>query len=92
MGMPCVSGTSIDVDVVVGAWWSGASVSEIETDLPGIDRAAVLVACWFVARYGSAIWKRRFERWVAKAEGMLWHASRVDVSDIPLPPQHKVSS
>lgn len=87
-GQPCVSGRRITVEQVASMWWSGyGSLTEIALDYPGIDRAAVLAACWYVARYGSRTWRKRWADWLTPADAALWDSTFIDVEDIPLPPQ-----
>lgn len=82
-GEPTIDSTGITVLQVASQWWNGLSLADIEENWPGINRGAVLVCCWYLARYGSRAWRWRWDDWLAMVEGPLWH----DDYTCPLPPQ-----
>lgn len=48
-----------------------------------IDRSAILVCCWFEARYGGRRFKRHWKAWLGAYEGTMWAGKW---EDVPLPP------
>lgn len=51
----------ISVDAIVSAHWVG---DDAESDY-GLSRAEVLVACWYAARHGTRVWRKRWGPWLA---------------------------
>ena len=84
-GVPTVDGHRIAVEQMAGVWWRGRCTLEIiEGNWPGMNRGAVLVACWYMARYGSRLWSKRWRDWLEIAERKLWAG---DYITCPMPPQ-----
>lgn len=84
-GEPCVKGSRLRAEVVANAWWGGGyTVQGLEDNWPGVDRATVLVACWYTALHGSPIWKKRWGEWAKAAYGKLW---ATEYNAVPMPPQ-----
>lgn len=68
--------------VVADMIWAGDSVDRIAEDYE-ITRAAVLVACWFVAEYGTRAEKARWRNWKDAAAVGLWHGTYDLIPDPP---------
>jgi len=84
-GDPTIDGHGIHAELIARVWWNGnATVELIEENWPGVNRGALLVCCWYCARYGSRTWRKRWASWLAVAEGELWHGN---YATCPLPPQ-----
>ncbi len=84
-GEPTVDHHRITAEQMAKVWWhSGYPVEQIEENWPGMNRGAVLVACWYMARYGSRTWRKRWKEWLEEADGELWNG-RYD--SCPMPPQ-----
>lgn len=86
-GGPCLDGTRIPAETIARAYDNGWSAERIAQEWSGVDRAALLVCCWYVATYGTRAPRRRWKMWGEKAHALLWRVIDVDVSDIGLPPQ-----
>jgi len=84
-GQPCVDHHRITAEHMAMVWWSGNyELKYLEDNWPGMSRGAVLVACWYMARYGTRMWRKRWKDWLYVAETELWY-SRYDTC--PMPPQ-----
>lgn len=84
-GQPTVDHQGITAELVARVWWAGSmSLSEIEENWPGLNRGAVLVACWYQARYGGRTWRKRWQDWLKVANGELWHGN---YASCPMPNQ-----
>ncbi len=85
-GEPCVDHHRIPAEMMARVWWNGEfTVEGIERHWPGMNRGAVLVACWYQARYGTRLWGKRWKEWLTVAAGELW-AGQYD--SCPMPPTH----
>lgn len=82
-GYPMVKGAS--VEAVAGMVWAGEPVDVVAEDYD-IDRADVLVACWYMGLHGSKKWRKRWRDWVLTAHERMWWASTCDYTSIPDPP------
>lgn len=61
--------------------WAGESLATV-ADEYGLDVPEVLLACWFVARYGSWSQRTRWRAWLKENEEHLW-ANRPDLVVAP---------
>jgi len=84
-GRPTINGSRLYVQVVAEVWWSGEIPEKaIYKSWPNCKgRPELLLACWWMARYGPATWRRRWREWLERAAGELWWSNY----DIDLPPQ-----
>src|SRR6478672_9529166 len=80
-GQPSINGGPA-ADVVAGMVWAGDPPQAVADDYD-ISRAAVLVACWYVATYGTRPQRRRWKTWADEWAGSLAHG---DYDRIPDPP------
>jgi len=86
-GEPTVDHHRITAEQMAGVWWSGNyELKEIRQNWPGMNKGAVLVACWYMARYGTRTWRKRWREWLEIAEGKLWHGR---YKTCPMPPQRQ---
>lgn len=82
-GAPCVDRKRTTAEMVARVWWSGSlQLHEITEDWPDLTRGAILVACWYMARYGAPIWRKRWRDWLVATEAKLWHG---DYEGCPMP-------
>lgn len=85
LGQPTVDHHRITAEQMARQWWVGdLGLERIEENWPGMNRGVVLVACWYMARYGTRTWRRRWKEWLETADGFLWHD---DYKGCPMPPQ-----
>ena len=85
-GLPVVDRHRITAEQMANAWWSGLTIKGIEENWPAMNRGAVLVACWYQARYGSRTWRKRWKEWLEIANDELWSGL---YSTCPMPPQRR---
>jgi uncharacterized protein (DUF433 family) len=85
-GRPNVKG--ISVQVIADMVWTGESIGRLAENY-GIDRADVLVACWFAGRHGTRKWRKRWGDWALAAYNQMWNASTVDYRAVPDPPSRE---
>jgi uncharacterized protein (DUF433 family) len=50
-----------------------------------LSQDEVLVACWWVARYGPRSWRARWREWLLEADAAMWRSR--GWSAVPLPPR-----
>lgn len=95
-GEPCVGGTRIPVEMVVGVVWA-YGMSEAITHWPDLTRAQVLTACWYAGTgypvrlhgedggYRPKPWPRadRWGEWAQAMHDALWSGRPDDVTDPP---------
>lgn len=82
-GEPTVGDSRIPVDMVAGVHWQHG-LAEAETQWePQVTRDGVLAACWYVARYGTRTWRKRWAGWLEVADEMLWHSGSWDTCPAP---------
>ena len=86
-GDPCIDHQRMTAEQVAQMWWYGYTLKEIERGWPNLNRGAVLVSCWYMARYGTRTWRTRWKDWLLVAEIELWHS---DYEICPMPPQKEV--
>lgn len=86
-GEACLNGTRIPAVQIALGWWRGWTLDNLAAEFQCVDRACLLVACWYAGTYGEPKLQTRFGRWAKKAQRQLWDVLNVDVEDIPLPPQ-----
>lgn len=83
-GQPCIYGHRLPTHQMALAHFTATPLEEI-TQLYGITRSQLLVACWFEARHGnSRVLRSAWKRWLREWEGALWEGGR---ENVPLPPQ-----
>lgn len=89
-GEPTIDSHRLTAEHVARVWWEGnitaQGIQGIEENWPGINRGALLVCCWYMARYGGRTWRKRWKDWLAIADGELWHGN---YATCPLPPVRK---
>lgn len=83
-GQPCVGGTRLPALLVAEYVWDDTSVEHVAREY-SITRVQALVACWYVATYGSRSWRKRWGAWAKRAHPFLW--DRAQHADCPPPPQ-----
>jgi len=97
-GVPCIGGTRIPLDSVVGlAWVYGVETAMSDYDL---TREGVLVACWYAGIYGDVDpyigrspgtarvrrdgrWIKRWRAWADQWQGAMWSGKWDEVPDPP---------
>lgn len=93
-GQPCLNGTRLTVEAVVGLVWAGETVATV-ADEYDITRADVLVPCWYAGVVGlpgrrglhpTRSWRDRWGAWAAQVHDALWSTSALDVDAVPDPP------
>ena len=84
-GQPTIGRSRLYVRVVAEAWWFGGMEEHaIYSNWPSCaGRAELLLACWWMARYGTSTWRKRWGTWLQEAAGELWRGNY----DIDLPPR-----
>ena len=86
-GKPTIGFSRLYVQGLAKAWWSGTSEERIYSSSPACSgRPGLLLACWWMARYDSRTWRKRWATWLSTAEGPLWSGDYA----IDLPPQRGV--
>ena len=84
-GLPTIDHRRMTAQQVAEAWWTGGlTLEEIENAWMGMNRGAILVACWYMTRYGSRTWRKRWAEWMKIADVKLWYGR---YSSCPMPPQ-----
>ncbi len=87
-GYPCVDNNRITVEMVAQIWWEGSQTLEgIKKSWPDLNRGVVLVACWYMARYGTRLWRKRWKDWLKIADIELWN---MRYKTCLMPPQKEV--
>lgn len=88
-GKPTIGLSRLYVQVIAEAWWYGAfKETTIYLNWPACKgRAELLLACWWMARYGTRIWRKRWGAWLKTVEGALWAGNH----DVALPPHRLVA-
>jgi len=83
-GKPCIGGTRISADTVARYVWCDG-VDPVRVAFPGLIRAQTLIACWYVVRYGLAVWgwADRWGTWADEHEQALWSGRWDEVPDPP---------
>ena len=81
-GEPCIDDHRMRAEQVAGMWWNGETLEAFGA-WNFLNRGAVLVCCWYMARYGSRTWRKRWKDWLLLADAELWEGHY----DCPLPPQ-----
>lgn len=90
-GQATVGESRIGAELVAGVYWQHG-MAEAETQWePFVDYYGVLIACWYMARYGSRTWRKRWAEWLspddlAGADNVLWRSDRASWDSCPLPP------
>mgnify|MGYP001561978232 CR=1 FL=1 len=83
-GKPTIGDSRLYVQVVAEAWWYGRTEREIYKSWPTCKgKRGLLLACWWMARYGPRSWRVRWKDWLESVEGELWKLNY----DVPLPTQ-----
>ena len=83
-GKPTINGSRLYVQAVAGNWWGGMTEQEIYDTFPScIGKPELLLACWWMARYGTRTWRKRWGQWLREVAGELWRLNY----KVPLPPQ-----
>jgi uncharacterized protein (DUF433 family) len=85
-GQPIVRGAP--VDILGEMVWNGDTVDEVAAEYV-VDRADVLVACWYLGLHGPKRWRKRWREWALKAHEQLWDTSTVDYRAVPDPPSRE---
>ena len=84
-GEPTIDHRRITAEQMAKTWWSrGMTLEQFAENWPGMSRGAVLVSCWYMARYGSRTWRKCWKEWLEIADGELW---RGRYATCPMPPQ-----
>lgn len=81
-GRPALAGHRLPTETV-GRYYADLGLAETCTAY-GIERAEVLVCCWFEARYGMRRLKRLWRQWLDDNEGAMWLGEWDAVPDPPL--------
>ena len=82
-GVPCIDGVRMRAEQVADMWWNGDTLERLNSAWDFLNRGAVLVCCWYMARYGSRMWRKRWKEWLEIADRELWEGHY----DCPMPPQ-----
>ncbi len=85
-GEPCIDDRRFTVQQVAEMWWYGNWPLDKLADpsWPNMTRGAVLTCCWYMARYGSRTWRKRWGNWLDIADIELWERQ---YKTCPMPPQ-----
>jgi uncharacterized protein (DUF433 family) len=83
-GEPCIDNHRITTNLIASVWWDGEYDLKYITSNWELDKGSVLVACYYEARYGSRIWRKRWKEWLKDNEGILWNGY---YSSCPMPPR-----
>ena len=85
-GQPTVGESRIPAEMVAEVMWQhGMGEAESQWE-PIVDRYGVLAACWYMTRYGSRTWRKRWAEWLQTAEPELWHVTQDRWDSCPDPP------
>ena len=86
-GEPCIDDHRMTAEQVAERWWHRSdTLEEMQKDWPELTRGAVLTCCWYMARYGSRTWRKRWKDWRLVADLELWYAR---YKTCPMPPQRQ---
>lgn len=80
-GQPTIT-WRIPPEIPCWSYWDGDSVESITDNWPVVTRPRFLVACWYLGKYGSRTWKKRWQAWANDVGGKLW----LQQYDVTLPP------
>jgi len=82
-GDPVINGTRLKVELIGERYWDLGEHIESEILEPyELTRGDVVLCCWYMARYGSRKWRKRWESWANQINAGWWS----DLSTLPLPP------
>jgi uncharacterized protein (DUF433 family) len=81
-GCATVGSSRLPCEILAGMIAAGDDVDSI-ANAYGIRPEFVILACWYMARYGGRRWKREWKGWLGQVDGKLWHS---DYYDVPAPP------
>lgn len=84
-GEPMLNRSSVSVPRIAEAWWTGHTLGDIYESL-GADKGMILTACWYMAKYGSLPWRKRWGTWLRGAV-----LSPITYKNHPMPPQRWVA-
>lgn len=80
-GAPALAGHRLPTATVARYY---AQLGQDETERAYvIERDDILVCCWFEARHGGRMTRRKWKAWLKEHEGALWEG---EWDDVPLPP------
>ncbi len=80
-GQPCLHGHRLTAEQIA-VLYERYGIEEIFHGWPYLTRADVLVCCYYMARYGSRRWQKRWGRWWQEQHGALW-LSEFDKAELP---------
>lgn len=89
-GQPCVGGRRLPVKLLAGSVWAGYPVEEAAQQYD-VTVPQVLVACWYVAVYGSRAWRKRWGSWAKEAHLALYDEA-TPTDQCPRPPSKEQPS
>ncbi len=89
-GTPCLNYTRMTVNCIVVNWWSSGESLEsmINQEWPVTSRAELLVACWYAARYGTRLWRKRWHPWLWRPCGTM----EIDGQQIPVTIESEIAA
>lgn len=91
-GQPTVGDSRIPAELVAGVCWAHG-MDEAETQWePYVDRDGVLLACWYMGRYGTRTWRKRMASWIEDADYALWHGEDESWDNCPDPPMREAAT
>lgn len=85
-GQPRIHGHRLSVEQFADLWWYDKAEWTLALIYSNWDvtLADLLCAWWYIARYGSRTWRKRWGAWADAAFEHLWHQ---DWAAAPLPPR-----
>lgn len=83
-GQPTIGHSRLTAELIASTYWR-LGIDEVFAMWDYLDRADVLVACWYQTRFGTRTWRRRWSDWLDVADMALWSPGSYD--EIPLPPR-----
>lgn len=84
-GQPTLNGTRLSPEAIAHVVWDGYDAETIKVQFwEEATRWALLTACWYVARYGTPTWRKRWGAWAQTVYSDL--TSSGDHDACPWPP------
>lgn len=85
-GEPTIGHSRLAAALVAETYWNYGP-DQVKAMWDYLTDADILVCCWYVARYGSRTWRKRWKDWLPDADQFLW--SSVTLGACPFPPRRE---
>jgi uncharacterized protein (DUF433 family) len=82
-GQPCIAGRRITTEVLAEQVMAGDTAAHIAA-IYEIERADVLLACWYQATRGTRRWKSRWSGWAEQHWERFWRGQHDEIPDPPV--------